>query len=119
MYEDFIKQANTQFEQLLAPQRKLGNLYVDYVAKLANHQLEAARAYSDLGMEQLRSLVKVSDAQGLQAFAEGQAKVAKTLSEKLSQDASTLAGLGKDFGTEVQKLTQESVSSFGKPGKAA
>lgn len=120
MYEDFIKQANTQFEQLFAPQRKLGGLYVDYVAKLTNYQMEAAKAYSDLGVEQLRALAKVSDAKSLQAFVENQSKTAKTLSEKLSQDANTLAGFGKDFGAELQKLAQENVSTFGKAaGKAA
>ncbi len=114
MYEDFMKQASGQFEQLFAPQRKLGGLYVDYLSKLTSYQMEAAKAYSDLGVEQLRALAKVSDAKSLQAFVDSQSKTAKALSEKMSQDASTLAGFGKDFGAELQKLAQENAAGFGK-----
>ncbi len=119
MYDDIIKQANSQLEQFIAPSRKVSGLYVDYFAKLTAYHLEAAKTYSDLSVEQLRSLSKVTDVKSLQSFVDSQTKTAKTVSEKLSQDANTLAGLSKDFGAELQKLAQENVTAFGKAAKAA
>ncbi|MCC5810152.1 MAG: TIGR01841 family phasin [Ectothiorhodospiraceae bacterium] len=120
MYDDIIKQANSQLEQFIAPSRKVSGLYVDYFAKLTAYNLEAAKAYSDLSVEQLRSLSKVSDVKSLQSFVDSQTKTAKTISEKLSQDANTLAGLGKDFSAELQKVAQENVTTLSnKAAKAA
>ncbi len=119
MNEDILNKTTAQFETYLAPARKVSSLMIEHFAKVSEFQLEAFKAYSDLGVEQLRSVSKVTDAKGLQDFLSGQTKVAQTVSEKLNSDASTLAGFGKDLTAELQKLTQENVATVSKAAKAA
>ncbi len=119
MYEDILNKTGAQFENLVAPARKLNSVVLEHVAKVSEFQLEAAKAYSDISLDQLRSLTQVTDAKSLQDFVSKQTNVAKTVGEKLNQDANTLAGFGKDLTAELQKLAQENIASVGKSGKAA
>ncbi|MEX0730398.1 MAG: phasin family protein [Aquisalimonadaceae bacterium] len=119
MYEEFFKNTGNQFETWVAPARKLNSLIVEHLAKVSEFQMEAARAYSDLSVEQLRAMTKINDAKSLQDFVSNQSKLVKTLSEKVSQDTNTLAGFGKDLTAELQKLAQENVAAASKAAKAA
>ena len=112
MFENIFEKTNVQFAELLGPARKFNALVLDNLEKVANFQLEAARSYTGLGIEQLRSALEVSDAQSLQAYVASQQKAAEAVSKKLSSDAETLAALSKDFTVEVQKLAQENVTSL-------
>lgn len=119
MYEELFSKTSAQFETWAAPARKFNNLLVDHLAKVSDYQMEAAKAYTDLSVEQLRAMTKISDAKDLQDFVSNQTKVIKTMSEKLGQDANTLAGFGKDLTAELQKLAQENVAAANKTAKAA
>lgn len=119
MYEDFFSNSGAQFENWTAPARKLNSLIVNHLAKVSEFQLEAAKSYTDLSVEQLRSMTSVSDPKSFQDFVSSQSKVAKTLAERVNRDASTLAGFGKDLTAELQKLAQENVAAASKPVKAA
>ncbi len=112
MYEEMLKNANAQFGELLAPARKLNALLLDNAEKLSSFQLEAMRSYLDLSLSQVRGALEVNDIQSLQAYVGNQSKVAETFGQKLSEDASNLAHMGKEFGAEVQKLAQENVAVF-------
>jgi phasin family protein len=92
-----------------APVRAFAALSVDYTEKLVNAQLEAAKAYSDITLAQLRSLAEVKDAEGLRSYMEGQQAVAKDLSERLKGDAEKVVALQQDFVQQSQKLTEGSV----------
>lgn len=119
LYDEILNKTNAQFETYMAPARKVSSLVIEHFAKVSEFQLEAFKAYSDLSVEQLRAAAKVSDAKSLQDFLSNQSKVAKTVSDKLNEDASTLAGFGKDLTAELQKLTQENVATVSKAAKAA
>ena len=110
MYNEILDKANAQFAELLNPAKKFNSLVVENLEKLASFQLDAAKSYSDLGLQQLRAALEVSDAASLQAYVSNQQKVAETVGKKLTEDANTLAALSKDFGAEVQKLAQENVT---------
>ena len=101
-----------QFAALTAPAKKFNTLAVANLEKLTDLQLNAARAYVEIGVEQMRAALNVSDAKSLQDYVAGQSKVAKTVSEKLTADTTALVELSKNFGSEVQKLAQESVASL-------
>ena len=100
----------TQIESMfVGPARAFAALSVDYTEKLINAQLEATKAYADVNLAQLRSLVDVKDAEGMKSYLEGQQKVAKDLSERMKGDAEKVVALQQDFVQESQKLTESNV----------
>jgi phasin family protein len=105
------KQFDTQqFEAMMfGPARAYTALYVDFTEKLVNTQLEAAKAYTDTGLAQLRNLMEVKDAEGLKSYMEGQKQVATELTERLKADTEKLVALQQDFVKDSQKLTEENV----------
>jgi phasin family protein len=105
------KQFDTkQFEAMMfGPARAYAALSVDFTEKLVHAQLEAAKAYTDTGMEQLRNLMEVKDAEGLKTYMEGQQKVAQELTERLKSDTEKVVALQQDFVQDSQKLTEENV----------
>lgn len=110
MYEEIVTKTNEQVAKLAAPVKKFNALVLDHLEKFVQFQLEAAKSYSDLGLEQLRAALDVKDAESLQTYVSGQQKVVEVVGKKLSSDAETLATLSKDFTVEVQKLAQENVA---------
>lgn len=119
MYDTFFSNTGAEFQQLFAPLQKLNGLMVDQIAKVTEFQLAATRSYADMGVEQLRAVAGIQDTGSLQAFVEQQGKVVQTLNEKLRDDTTTIAALGKDFTAELQKLAQESVAGASKASRAA
>ncbi|PRY64345.1 phasin family protein [Halomonas ventosae] len=104
------KQFDTaQLETFFAPVRAYAALSVDVTEKLVNAQLDAAKAYSDVSLTQLRKLVEVKDAEGLKGYLEGQQDVAKELTERLKGDAEKVVALQQEFVQQSQKLTEQSV----------
>ncbi|MDW7747318.1 phasin family protein [Halomonas sp.] len=115
------KQFDTaQFESMfVAPARAFAALSVDLTEKLVNAQLEATKAYADINLAQLRSLVEVKDAEGLKGYLEGQQKVATELTERLKGDAEKVVALQQEFVEESQKLTEGSVKQAQESAKGA
>ncbi len=108
--QDSINNATQQLHRLMEPTRKMNALILEHTQKIAHLNIEAARSYTDLAMEQMRSALEVRDPEGFQSYLSNQGKVAQTVSNKVSEDVSTLADIGKNMGEEVQKLAQENVS---------
>lgn len=105
------KQFDTaQIESLFfAPARAFAALSVDFTEKLVSAQLDAAKAYADVNLAQLRRLVEVKDVEGLKGYLDGQQQVAKELTERLKGDADKVVALQQDFVEQSQKLTEGSV----------
>ena len=114
------KQFDTaQFESMFAPARAFAALSVDMTEKLVNAQFEAAQAYTDTSLSQLRSLVEVKDAEGLKRYMEGQQKVANELTERFKGDAEKVVALQQEFAEESQKLTESNVKQAQEGAKKA
>jgi phasin family protein len=104
------KQITEQFESMfVGPARSYAALTVGYTDMLINAQLDAGKAYADIGLAQLRSLINVKDAEGLKSYMEDQQKVAKDMSDRMKNDAETVVSLQKDFVQHSQKLTEDTV----------
>ncbi|WP_168012813.1 phasin family protein [Halomonas salinarum] len=105
------KQFDTaQFEPVfLVPARAFAVLSIGVTEKLVNAQLDATKAYPDTDLTQLRSLVEIKDAAGLQSYLEGQQTVAKELTERLKSDAGKAIALQQEFVQESQQQTESSV----------
>jgi len=112
MYEEILAKTGDRLNELLAPSRKFNALLIDNLDKFTKFQLDSARAYADLGLEQLRAALQISDANSLQTFVSNQQKLVEAVSKKLASDAETVAALSKDFTAEVQKLAQENASAL-------
>ncbi|QTF92083.1 phasin family protein [Halomonas sp. BM-2019] len=114
------QKSTEQFEGLFVePARAYGSLALEYYEKLMAAQLDAARAYADLGLAQARAWVDVRDADGLKQVLEGQQKAAQELGERLKADAEAVNALGQDFLQKSQKLVEESLKSASAEAKSA
>lgn len=99
-----------QFETMMfGPARAYAALSVDFTEKLVNAQLDAAKAYTDTGLSQLRSLMDVKDFDGLKNYMESQQKVAKEMTERVKADTDKVVALQQDFAKDSQELTEENV----------
>ncbi|QGM21563.1 phasin family protein [Spiribacter sp. 2438] len=112
MSNDTFDKYNEQAEKLfMAPTRDYAKLAMDYAEKLIDAQMEAARTYSEIGMQQARAALEVKDTKALQQYAEKQQKVAKDLSERVKTDAEKVVAMNQDFVNEARKLVESNVKT--------
>ena len=109
MNQEIAKLFTVQPEKVLAPMQQFAELSLSNTEKLLALQMEMTQSYIRLGVEQMKALFEVKDAESLQAFVNSQADVAKNVGEKMIADAKAVADLGAEFNAETQKLTQESL----------
>lgn len=112
MYEELMQQWTGRTQQAFAPARNFAGLTVDHMEKLANFQLEATRAYFDLGVEQMRGALAVNDTKSFRDYVGRQRNVATAVGRKLTDDAETLAAFGRDYAEETGKLAQANVTNL-------
>lgn len=118
MYEELMQKWNGRTEQAFAPARDFAGLTVSHMEKLANFQFEATRAYFDIGVEQMRGALAVNDAKSFQDYVGRQRDVASTVGRRLTDDAETLAGFGRDYAEESGKLAQANAANLQAAPKA-
>lgn len=119
MYEDLFENANQQFNEVLGPARRFNLLLLDGAEKLADLNLQSAHAYGEIALQQWRTATQISDAEGLRSYLSEQGKLAETVSQRITEDASRLASIGRDFGNELQKLAQDNVTVFRRTAEKA
>jgi phasin family protein len=118
MNNDLFAKYTEQAEKLfMAPTRAYAKLAVDYSQKLMDAQLEAARTYSELGLQQARAAMDIRDTSALQQYAEKQQAVAKDLGERVKADGEKVVALNQDFANEARKLVESSAQSASETAK--
>ncbi|MEX0430363.1 phasin family protein [Spiribacter insolitus] len=108
MFTKYSEQAEKLF---MAPTRDYAKLAMDYAEKLIDAQMEAARTYNELGLQQARAMLDIKDTAALQQYAEKQQAVAKDLGERVKGDAEKVVAMNQDFVNETRKLVESSVQS--------
>jgi len=108
MFAKYTEQAESLF---MAPTRSYAKLAMDYTQKLIDAQMEAARTYTDLGMQQARAALDIKDPSALQQYAEKQQEAAKDLGERVKADGEKVVALNQDFANEARKLVESSAQS--------
>ncbi|MFG6667373.1 phasin family protein [Halomonas sp. HNIBRBA4712] len=104
------KPLNEQFHTLfVAPVQAFVSLGVDASEKLISAQLDAQKAYLEMGLTQTRQLIEVKDGAELKAYMEGQQGVAKNFVERVKSDADQVSSIQRDFLSQSQKLTEQNV----------
>ena len=109
MNQELYKLFAVNPENMVAQVQGLAELSLKNTEKVFALQLELVQSYVHLGVEQLKAMYEVKDAESLQAFVNSQADVAKNVGEKMIADAKAVADLGAELNAETQKLTQESL----------
>lgn len=105
IFEKFTAQAQTLF----APVQELNKLYIYNIEKLFEIQLNSARDYTEICLEQMRSASEITDQKALESFLSKQGETFKTIGEKVIADSQAVANIGTQFSTEAQKIAEKSV----------
>ncbi|WP_440997038.1 phasin family protein [Arhodomonas sp. SL1] len=104
-------QINSQFDKtVFAPARELAAMTLDHAEKLANLQVEAGKAYTEMTFSQLRGLINVRDQKGVQSYVENQQKLVQNVSDRVKGDAEKVVALQQEFAEKAQKTVQDSMS---------
>jgi phasin family protein len=115
MSNETVNQMQSQIENTVAaPARTYASLVLDHVEQLMNLQLEAAKAYTETGVQQARAALDVKNPSDVQAYVENQQKVAKELGERAKGDVEKVTSLNQTFAQNAQKVTQESAKKVSK-----
>jgi len=119
MSNETLNQFNAQFEKLfVGPARTYASLLVDHTEQLVKTQLEATKAYADVGLKQYRAALDIKDQKDLQSYVEGQQKLAQELGERVKGDAEKVVNLNQEFVQKAQKVAEDTTKSAAKTARA-
>ena len=78
MANETINRINEQFEKtVFGPARSYASIVTDHAEAVAGIQLEAAKAYTDLALQQVRAAADIRDVEGWKSYVAGQSEVAE------------------------------------------
>ncbi len=114
MYNKIIESIQEQTEKFSAPIRKIGELSVEGVERLAQLHTETIRSYTDLSIEQIKKALstKITDTESLQTFITEQTESIHTVGLKVTDDIKAYVALGEDLGEEMKKIAKENSDVF-------
>ncbi|THB67041.1 MAG: phasin family protein [Gammaproteobacteria bacterium] len=110
MYDNLLQQLSEQSQKMAEPVSEITSLAVDYIEKISQFQVNAVKAYTELGMEQLKNAASIKDPESLQSFIGQQTDMAQTVSKKIAEDAQSLAKLGEVFAADIQSLAKKDLA---------
>lgn len=109
MYTEMFKSFSEQTEKSLAPYVKFNKVFTKNIEELTELQLAAVRAYSDLGISQLKAVSEVKDIQSFAEYNSHQLEALTKLSQQLIDDSNKFNAIAQSFKTEVEELVAENV----------
>lgn len=109
MYTEMFKSFSEQTEKSLAPYVKFNKVFTKNIEELTELQLAAVRAYSDLGISQLKAVSEVKDLQSFAEYNSQQLESLTKLSQQLIDDSNKFNAIAQSFKTEVEELVAENV----------
>lgn len=109
MYSEMFKSFSEQAEKNLAPYVKFNHLFTKNIEEIAELQLAAVRAYSDLGLTQLKSISEIKDIQSLTAYNTQQIESLTKLSQQLIDDSNKFSAIAQEFKSDVEELAAENM----------
>jgi len=115
MSKDSTQQVTEQFDKnVMQPARSVATLATDHFEALASIQMDAMKAYCDIGFKHARNALDVRDTEALREYVSSQPDVAKEFGERVKADAEKLSAANQSFVEKAQKVTQENVASVQK-----
>lgn len=108
MQDKVMSAFSEQTKNMYNPMRKINALLVENMEKMTDFQLEALKAYSHMGLTQMKQATEVKDADSVRDYSTAQAEMMSTLSKKVLEDAKTMADMSMEFKAEIEKIMEES-----------
>lgn len=106
-------------KSVLEPIRKVNQQAIAAVEKLAARQTDSLKAYSDLGVGQLKAVAEVKDVEDLQTLMSKQVDVLRAFGECLMSDIKAVAQIGVDFVSQATKVgAEQAAAAPAAPAKA-
>lgn len=99
-------------EVFFGPFIKANRVSVANVERLVNFYQGILPGYVDLGLNQLKAAVEVSDIESAQAFAKSQFEAVRVLHKMLVNDSNVLVELVKGFTADYNDVVRESAPEF-------
>ncbi|WP_024950723.1 phasin family protein [Cobetia crustatorum] len=118
MFNAFTEQARSFYQ----PMRKFNALMLDQISKVAEYQMDAAKRYTETGIERARAATEVKDAEGLGEFSNRQLETVTELSQQMMDDSMKLAEMGNEMRTQLEHAYSDAgkqgAGSFGGTGNS-
>lgn len=112
MQNDYLKNIETLNKAAIESARKLGEINMRTLEKLAQRQIEATADYLDGGIKQLKL---ISESKDIQAAAKEQARLNSELNEKFVEHAKKAAEVFGQVKDELTDWAQEGFKAAGVP----
>jgi len=106
MVIDLFSKALETPQSLPEPLVKVNKLMVENIEKMMLFQMNALKAYLDIGINQMRAAAEINDVKSLQSFYKRQTDIAQTVQQKMLHDAKAMSDLATRFKTEMDGLTK-------------
>ena len=97
---------------LMEPSRRMARLMIEQTDRLLSMEIECARAYSDLAMEDLRAALAVSDGDSLRSFLEHHNRLMTSAARRMGDDLQSVADLSRSFGEEARRISDENLKAM-------
>ncbi|MGI2261050.1 phasin family protein [Shewanella sp. GXUN23E] len=111
MYTDMFKMFSEQAEKSLAPYHKFNQLMAKHVEQVTAMQVNAMKAYSELGLAQFKAASEVKDVTSLAVFNSQQMATLTKLSQQLMDDSNKIQNIAKSFKEDVDQLTSDNIKA--------
>ena len=119
MNQEAINLFSEQTKKFYAPFTQFNSIMANSLEKITELQLSAVKTYAELGLDQLRSLSKIEDANSLNAFGQKQAELMSNISSQVVEDSKKMAELGNDFKAAIDELFKQSLNTMNPADQAA
>ncbi len=111
MYTEAFKSFTDQAEKTLTPLTRFNKLMAKNIEQLTELQLNAVRAYSELGVNQIKAAAEIKDVTSLASFNSHQLATMAKVSEQVSEDSKKMQDLAQEFKNELDNLVSENVDT--------
>ncbi len=111
MITDTLSALSVPTKGVLEPAHKLNQQAIAAIEKLVAYQIDSLKAYSELGVNQLKAAVEVRDVEGLKNLLTNQTDVLKEFGERLLTDYKAISQMGADFVSQSSKVTTETAKA--------
>jgi phasin family protein len=102
----FNKALETPRVMMSEPLVRANQLFAANVEKMVVFQMNALKSYLDIGLNQMKAAAEITDFQSLQDFYKRQSEIAKTVQQKLMNDARAMSDMAARFKTEMDNLAK-------------
>lgn len=108
MYTEAFKSFTEQAEKTLSPMTKFNKLMAKNIEQMTELQVNAVRAYSEMGVSQIKAASEIKDITSLASFNSSQLASLAKVSEQVSEDSKKIQDIAQAFRDELDNLVSES-----------